>query len=110
MAKGKWIKDTCPYAKDQGFYSVIGDVRPGETVFGFSVTTGSTDHSCVLKTVTEGKVVQMDDTNYRVIATKVGAGSVATVPIVKTKTKTSFNIAGENAKVYDVIVIGRVLY
>jgi hypothetical protein len=30
--KGKWIKDYCPYCKDQGFDSVIGNVAPGEVV------------------------------------------------------------------------------
>lgn len=110
MAKGRWVKDSCPYAKDQGFNSVIGDVRPGETVFGFSITTTSTSHTCTLKTVTAGLVTQMDDTNYRILVTKVSAGSVVTVPTTATKTKTSFILQAENAEDYDVIVIGRVLY
>jgi len=108
--KGRWVKDICPYAKDQGFNSVIGDVRPGEKIFGFTVTSTSTDMTLTLKTVTGGKVTQMHDLNYRVIPVKVDTGSVAAVAYIKTKAKTSFHLCAENNKIYDIVVIGRVLY
>jgi hypothetical protein len=113
MAQGRWVKDFCPYAKDQGFYSVIGDVAPGEKVFGFTHTlTGSGTNALVLKTETNGLVTEMADKNYRVLVTKSVTGSI--VPgaeaLVALKTKSGFSLFGTQNSDYDIIVIGRVLY
>jgi hypothetical protein len=112
MAKGRWVKDSCPFAKDQGFNSVIGDVAPGEQIFGFTHTMSSTPDTLTLKTETNGLVSEMADRNYRVIATKVSTGSIAALgePVISAKTKLSFDLDGENSTDYDLIVIGRVLY
>jgi hypothetical protein len=54
----------------------------------------------------------MADKKYRVWVTKVDIGSIGrrSVPRVGTKVETSFALWAEDAKYYDVIVIGRVLY
>jgi len=112
MAKGRWVKDICPFAKDQGFDSVIGDVAPGETVFGFTHLMLSSSDTLTLKAVTNGLVTEMADRNYRVLVTKTAAGSIVagSEAIITTKTKLTFVLKGENALSYDVIVIGRILY
>lgn len=111
MAKKRWIKDYCPFAKDQGFMGVIGDVAPGETVFGFTITLSAATQTLVFNTVTSGKVKLMKDTNYRVQVTKVASGSIVTAgPYVDWKYKDQFNLNGEAGATYDVIVIGHVNY
>lgn len=108
--KGKWIKDYCPYAKDQGFDSVIGNVAPGELVFGFKHTqVGATD-SLFFKTITEGKVTMMRDTFYRILVTKTSGGSVASVPYTSYKYKDAFNLTAEIGEEYDIIVVGKIGY
>ena len=109
--KGKWIKDYCPYAKDQGFDSVIGNVAPGETVFGFRhVLVAGTD-TLNLNTVTEGKVTMMKNTNYRILVTKVDAGSTLTaVAYTSWKYKDAFNLTGDAGGTYDIIVVGKIGY
>ena len=110
MAKRRWIKDYCPFAKDQGFMGVIGDVAPGETVFGFTVSIAASPTAMVFSTQTKNKVKLMKDTYYRVLVTKVSTGSVlATNPYVGLKTKSQFSLYGE-AGTYDVIVVGHVNY
>lgn len=112
MAKGRWVKDICPFAKDQGFNSVIGDEAPGETVFGFTHTMSGTTETLTFKTETVGLVTQMADKNYRVLVTKSSTGSIvaATTAAIGAKLETTFAIRGESGKAYDIIVIGRVLY
>lgn len=111
MAKRRWIKDYCPFAKDQGFMGVVGDVAPGETVFGFSVTLGATPTTLVFRITTGGKVKQMKDTNYRVQVTKVTTGSIVTAnPWIDFKYEDQFNLNGEVGAIYDVIVVGHVNY
>ncbi len=108
--KNKWIKDYCPYAKDQGFDSVIGNVAPGETVFGFRYRITATPEALTFASVTENRVTMMRDTGYRVLITKVSAGSEATIPSYYLPAKLGFTIVGENGEDYDVIVVGRVGY
>jgi hypothetical protein len=110
--KGRWVKDSCPYARDQGFQSVVGNVAPGETVFGFTYLMTSASDTITLKTVTKGLVTQMADKQYRVIPMKVDTGSIADadIPRVSSKKEATFVLSAENAKYYDVIVVGRVLY
>jgi len=111
MAKRRWVKDYCPFAKDQGFMGVIGDVAPGETVFGFSVTLGASPTAMVLRTQTNGKVKQMKDTYYRVQVTKVTSGSIVGAnPYVGLKTEVQFSLYGEVGATYDVVVVGHVNY
>jgi len=109
----RWVKDYCPFSRDQGFLSVIGDVAPGEQVFGFSYTMGSGTATVTFKTETHGRVTQMKDLNYRVQLTKVTAASGASEgseAYVRTQTETTFVLVGDNSQVYDVIVIGRINY
>jgi hypothetical protein len=111
MAKRRWIKDYCPFAKDQGFMGVVGDVAPGETVFGFTVTLGASPTAMVFSTQTGGKIKMMKDTYYRVQITKVTAGSIAGAnPYIAAKTKSQFSLYGEAGAIYDIIVIGHVNY
>lgn len=108
---GKWAKDSCPFCKDQGFYSVIGDVKPGEIIFGFPYVMGRSPDTLDFETETGGKVREMADINYRVFAVRVDLGSVseATIYSVSNKTKLSFDLAGDDGGSYDVVVVGRVL-
>jgi hypothetical protein len=111
--KKRWIRDYCPFAADQGFLSVIGDVAPGELVFGFSWTGGGLADVITFETVTPSyaKVKQMKNDKYRVQVTKTSAGSVVTTPVyVYGKTKIKFNVDTEAGEVYDIIVIGKVAY
>src|SRR4030043_2369827 len=110
MSKGKWVKDSCPFAKDAGFDSVIGDVKPGETVFGFTFTRsgGGTTEKVTIKTATGGKVTEMFDTDYKVGITKVSADSVgaAATPCVYDQHKEYFYIVAEDGEEYDIVVNG----
>lgn len=108
--KRKWIKDYCPYAKNQGFYSVVGNVDKGQKVFGFEHTQVAGADVIVLATATRNVVTQMQDTGYEVILSDTSSGSVVTVCYVEDKTKTSFELNGEAGAVYDVVVIGNVNY
>ena len=108
--KGKWIKDYCPFAKDQGFDGIIGNVAPGELVFGFKhVQVGATD-TIYFNPATEEKVTMMRDTLYRILVTKSSAGSVLAVPYTTYKYKDSFDLTAETGQEYDIIVIGKVGY
>ncbi len=124
--KDKWVKDVCPFAKDQNFYSVIGEVVPGETVFGFTVTmTGASqavdfatetarEQGTAGKGTTGQRIIhQMADAYYRVFATKVstdGGASEGNATYEVTKSVTGFTLYGDNGRTYDVIVIGKVLF
>ena len=109
--KRRWIKDYCPYAKDQGFMAVVGDVVMGESVFGFSHTQLGVTDTIVLNTATNGKVKQMKNNAYRVQVTKVSAGSITgTAPFVVTKTKVNLSLKGEIGEDYDIVVIGKIAY
>ncbi len=108
--KRKWIKDYCPFAKNQGFYSVVGNVNKGQKVFGFFHTQVGAADTITLSTVTRNVVTQMQDTGYEVLLSDTSSGSVVTLCYVDTKTKTSFILHGEAAAIYDVVVVGNVNY
>jgi hypothetical protein len=108
--KGKWIKDYCPYCKDQGFDSVIGNVAPGEVVFGFYHLQSGSPEIITFKTATNGKVTMMRDTNYRVLATKISAGSEVSAPYNLRKYKDLFYLAAESGEEYDIVIVGKVGY
>jgi predicted amino acid dehydrogenase len=108
--KGKWIKDFCPYAKNQGFYSVVGNVDKGQKVLGFEHTQVGAADAIVFSTATRNVVTQMQDTGYEVILSDTSSGSVVTICYVTDKSKTGFILNGEAAAVYDVVVIGNVNY
>jgi hypothetical protein len=114
MVTSKWFKDSCPYCKDQGFPSVIGDVEAGESVFGFTHTQVATTDIITLYTETSGKVNNMADTNYEVLVTRTAAGSESSsndsVLYVSAQKRESFSLTGVANEVYDVIVRGRILY
>ena len=108
--KRKWIKDYCPFARNQGFYSVVGNVDKGQKVFGFEHSQVAGDDTIVFSTATKNVVTQMQDTSYEVIITDTSAVSVVTFVWVTDKTKTSFHIHGEVNAIYDVVVLGNVNY
>ena len=114
MVTGKWFKDSCPYCKDQGFPSVVGDVETGESVFGFThLQVNSGADTITFATETGGKVHNMADTDYKVLVTRTDAGSEATsnaLTIVSAQTRVSFALTGVTAQYYDVIIRGRILY
>jgi len=109
--KRRWIKDFCPFAKDQGFLSVIGDVAPGEILFGFSIVSTGAGQVVVFSTATSGKVHQMKDNRYRVQISKCSAGSIVTTEAFHyNQTKIGFTMDAESGQEYDVVVIGKVAY
>jgi len=124
--KDKWVKNVCPFAHDQGFDSVIGDVKPGETVFGFTHTMAAAhDHlnfatETAVEQGTSGKgttgqrtIHQMEDTYYRVFASKVstdGGASEGAGTYEVTKALDGFVLYADNGYMYDIIVIGRVKF
>jgi len=108
--KRKWVKDFCPYAKNQGFYSVIGNVDKGQKIFGFEHTQAAGSDTITFASATRNVVTQMQDTSYEVILSDTSTASVVTMCAVITKTKTSFILVGEANAVYDVVVIGNVNY
>lgn len=108
--KRRWVKDYCPYAKDQGFMAVVGDVAPGETAFGFSHRQVAGTDTLDFNTKTAGKIKQMQNAGFKVQVTKSSAGSVVTVPFVLSKTAIGFNLTAEAGEDYDIVVIGKVAY
>jgi hypothetical protein len=125
MATNKWFKDSCPYCKDQGFMSVIGDVEAGESVIGFthkmSGTQGATGAAALpVDTVafkdqslsSGGKVTNMADTDYKVFAIRsvTGAAPPSYQSNVSAQKKESFGFQGDAGTYYDIIVRGRILY
>ena len=108
--KRKWIKDYCLFARNQGFYSVVGNVDKGQKVFGFEHSQVAGADTIVLSTATKNVVTQMQDTGYEVIVTDTSAASVVTFSYITGKTKTSFVLNGEVGAVYDVVVLGNVNY
>jgi hypothetical protein len=116
--KGKFTKDYCPFAKDQGFLSVIGNVALGESVFGFTVTSTGAGQAIVFATVTApysgqsgNKVHEMKNIRYKIQITKVSSGSlIGTVGFWHDPLKTGFTMEGETGEDYDVIVVGKVAF
>jgi hypothetical protein len=107
----KWAKDSCPYASDQGFYSVVGDIEEGETLFGFTHTQVGASDTITLATSTGGQVNVMADTDYQVEATKLSATSVSVTAVayITSKSRTAFVLNGDAGDMYDVIIKGRVM-
>jgi hypothetical protein len=121
MPNKRWIKDYCPFAKDQGFMSIVGDVAPGETVFGFTIPaalmTANTGIALTFAQLTSGygmgsisKVTQMKDAVWRAMCSAVTSGSEILLPKIYAKTKVGFTIKADASKDYDVVIIGRILY
>jgi hypothetical protein len=108
--KQRWVKDYCPYAKDQKFDSITGNVYPGEQVFGFTHTQVAASDKLVFATETHNRVTYMKNTAYRVQVTKVSAGSVATVAFAYEQYKDYCRLYGEAGEIYDIIIIGRIGY
>jgi hypothetical protein len=108
--KNKWVSSICPFAKDQGFSSVIGDVAPGETVFGFTHIQVAAQDDIYFRIATSGKVNQMSNTNYKVEVTKVSADSEVSVPFGYNQYKDHFTLDAEAGEQYDVVVIGKMIY
>jgi hypothetical protein len=52
----------------------------------------------------------MRDTNYRVLVTKISAGSEVSAPYSLSKYKDKFSLAAENGEEYDIVVVGKVGY
>jgi hypothetical protein len=124
VMKDKWISQVCPFARDQGFDSVIGDVKPGETVFGFTHTmVAAHDHlnfavETAVEKGTSGKgtkgqriIHEMADIYYRVFASKIstdGGASEGAGTYEVTKAVNGFILYADIGMMYDVVVIGRV--
>jgi len=116
--KRRWVKDYCPFARDQGMDSIIGDVAAGETVFGFQfLHPGGPGALVNLKISTNGKVTQMQDAFYKVFVTKSatavyppGIPAVVNKPYAYEQYADHFQLYGDTGEWYDVVVIGKVLY
>lgn len=121
--KDKWAKNVCPFCKDQGFDSIIGDPLPGETVISFTHTMTSDHDTLDFATVTAKQlgvvgprnqriIHQMRDIMYRVFATRADEGdeshTEAGATYQYTKDYTGFVFYGESGYTYDFVVIGRV--
>lgn len=112
--KGKWVKDYCPYAKDQGFDSVIGDVALGESIFGFQYLHPDVPGLVNFALATNGKVHQMADARYRVLVTRSQSSSygppVVNKAYVYGQYADHFHLAGDAGEWYDIVVIGIIAY
>jgi hypothetical protein len=107
--KKLWAKDFCPFCRDQGFYSIIGDVALGEQIFGFKLTSTGSAQTVTLSTATAGKVHQMKDEKYRLFITKLDS-QVETIPCSYTRTKVNFIMDGDTGTEYDVLIVGKVAF
>lgn len=120
MSNKRWVSDYCPFAKDQGFLSIVGDVAPGETVFGFTISAALMASGTLASTfaaLTSGygmgsvsKVTQMKDAVWRALISCQASGSEGAVPKITVKSKTGFTIVGDAGKAIDVVIIGRIAY
>jgi len=114
----KFLQEYCPYSKDQGFLSVIGDVEQGHTMFGFSVILTGATLAVVFKTHTRNEgaggpqVNEMDGIDYHVFpfcSTETSSAALPTVlAYVTNKSRLGFTLHGEAGFTYDVIVKGKV--
>lgn len=108
--KQRWVRDYCPFAKDQGFDSITGNVYPGEQIFGFTHTQVAASDIITFATETHNKVTYMKNTAYKVQVTKVSSGSVVTVGYAYEQYKNYFRLYAEAGEVYDIIIIGKIGY
>jgi hypothetical protein len=116
--KKRFFKDYCPFAKDQGFLSVTGNVALGESVFGFTIAGTGAGQLVVFSAATapysgqsQSTVHEMKNTRYKVQITKTSSGSVvSTAAFHHTQLKTGFTMESENGEDYDVVVIGKVAF
>lgn len=106
--KGKWISDVCPFAKDQGFLSVVSNVESGETVFGFTHRQSGETDIINFKTKTAGKVTQMKDTDYKVIIGAIAGTSQTKNYFSLSQSRTGFTLTAVPGESYDILVIGKV--
>jgi len=110
--EGRWIKDYCPFARDNGLLSIIGNVESEQTIFGFSVALTGASAALVFSTVTNSKVTEMDGVDYHVFVcgsteTTSAPGAPAVVGYVTNKTKLGLTLHGENGFSYDIVVQGK---
>jgi hypothetical protein len=119
---GKWAKDYCPYCKAFNVKTLVGGVLKDIVAFSFRWTTGSTADVIDFRTATkvtdannsagQGKpylVSQMYDTDYGIAITKNDSGAASAI-YPSSLTKTGFTLNGENAKAYDVLIVGQIQY
>ena len=111
--EGCWVKDYCPFAKDQGMLGVMGNVEQGQTIFGFSVTLVGAADALVFHTVTNGRVTEMSAIDYHVFVNGAtestsSPGVPAVVAWVNLKTKLGLTLHGDTGFSYDVVVQGKV--
>jgi hypothetical protein len=119
---GRWAKDYCPYCKAFNIKALIGGVLADVVAFSFQWTTDNIADVIDFRTATkvtdayntagQGKeylVSQMYDTDYGIAITKNDAGA-ATVIYPSAITKAGFTLNGENAKAYDVLIVGQIQY
>ena len=111
--EGRWIKDYCPFAKDQGMLGAMGNVEQGQTIFGFSVTLVAAADVLVFRTVTNGRVTEMDAIDFHAFVNGAtestsSPGVPAVVAYITNKTKLGLTLHGEKGFSYDVVVQGKV--
>lgn len=120
---GRWAKDYCPYCEAFNIKTLVGGVLKDVVAFSFSWTTDNTADVIDFKTGTnvvdtlgntagQGKqflVTQMYDTDYGIAITKNDSGA-GTMSYPSSLTKTGFTLNGENAKKYDILIVGQIQY
>jgi hypothetical protein len=120
---GKWAKDYCPFCKSQGYPAILGSSLKEQVAFAFLHTLGS--GADVISFATDTKpytmlglprglkkaslVTQMADDDYQIIITKVSDDGT-TAPYPTLITPTGFTLNGDQNSLYDIFILGSILY
>jgi len=120
---GRWAEDYCPYCKAFKIKTLVGGVLADVVAFSFHWTTDNVADVIDFRTATkvtdaynsagQGKeylVSQMNDTDYNIAITKNDAGAPVSEVYASALTKGGFTLNAENAKAYDVLIVGQIQY
>jgi len=125
---GRWAEDYCPYCKAFKIKTLVGGVLKDVVAFSFQIlstgaatvidfrtATKSTGGTTVDTYTTTGQgkeslVSQMYDADYGIAITKNDSGAPVTEVYPSALTKAGFTLNGENAKKYDILIVGQIQY
>ncbi len=125
----KWAKDYCPYCKSQNILAILGSTVKDQVMFGFQATTGVGGNVAILfRTSTryinlfglpagqhkDPLFTSMSDAAYQISITKAkvaaGAEAVTVPPYASAITREGFTLNGDASRIYDVMILGQILY
>jgi|GEM_PF-1894774 len=125
-ATKRWAKDYCPYCKSQGFDAILGSTVKDQVCFSFKHTqVAGTDAVTFASDATPYKILglpkgslksplvkQMEDDDYQILITKsTFADAAVTIPAYASSlTEVGFNLTGDIAQKYDIMILGKVRY